>query len=118
MVTVDIDGSEAIFLYESLICGCYVYKSIWMSTPAEILSANTDPAKRHNHFAIAVLKAGPIAGQLPQKVNRMFHFFLMNGGKIMHEVICRRKFGKGLEVPRVHKFTGTEMNIIKIKKHF
>ena len=81
MVTVDVDGSEAMFLYESLICGHYVYKSIWMATPAEI---HTNPAKRHNCFAIAVLKAGSIVGQLPQKVSRIFHFFLMSGGKIMH----------------------------------
>ena len=71
MVTVDVDGSEAMFLYESLICGHYVYKSIWMATPAEI---HTNPAKRHNCFAIAVLKAGSIVGELPQKWAEFFTF--------------------------------------------
>ena len=110
------NGSEAIFLYESVIHGHHVYKRILAPTAAEILSVNFDPAIKHNRFAIAVLKAGTFVGHVPQEVSRIFYFFLMNGGKVMSEVTGRRKYGKGLEIPCIYKFTGTEKNIIKVKK--
>ena len=114
--SVGADVGDAIFCYESVIRGHHVYKRIWTPTIAEILSVNTDPTNRHDRFAIAVLKAGAIVGHVPREVNRIFHCFLMSGGKIMCEVTGKRKFGKGLEVPCVYKFTGTEKNITKVKK--
>ena len=57
MASVGADGSEAIFLYKSVIRVHHIYKRIWTHTVTEILSVNFDPANRHNCFAIAVLKA-------------------------------------------------------------
>ena len=34
----------------------------------------------------------------------------------MCKVTDKRKFGKGLEVPHVYKFSGTVKNITKVKK--
>ena len=116
MMSVGADGSEAIFLYESVIRGHHIYKRIWIPTVTEILSVNFDPANRHNRFAIAVLKAGAIVGHVPREFSRIFYIFLTSGGKVMCEVTGRRKYGKGLEVPCVYKFTGTEKNIVKVKK--
>ena len=110
------DGNEVIYLYESVIRGHHVYKRIWTPTTGEILSVNSDPANRHDRFARAVLKVGAIVGHVPREVSRIFQFFLMSGGKIMCEVTGSRKYGKGLEVPCVYKFTGTEKNVIKVKK--
>ena len=115
-IGVGADVGDAIFWYESVICGHHVYKRIWTPTTAEILSLNTDPTNRHDRFAIAVLKAGAIVGHVPRKLNRNFHFFFISGGKIMCEVTGKRKFGKGLELPCVYKFTGTEKNMTKVKK--
>ena len=115
MLFVGADGSEAIFLYESVIRDHHIYKTIWPPTAAEILSVNFDPANRHDRFAIAVLKAGAIVGHVPREVSRIF-FFLMSGGKVMCEVTGRRKYGKGLEIPCIYKFTGTEKNIVKVEK--
>ena len=39
------DGSDAIFLYESVIRGYHVYKRVWTPVTAEILSVTTDLAK-------------------------------------------------------------------------
>lgn len=116
MASVGADGSEAIFLYESVIRGHHIYKRIWTPTITEILSVNFDPANRHDHFTIAVLKAGAVVGHVPREVSRIFYFFLTSGGKVMCEVTGRRKYGKGLEVPCIYKFTGTEKNIVKVKK--
>ena len=89
VASVGADGSDAIFLYESVICGHHVYKRVWTPITAEILSVITDLANRHNHFAVAVLKAGAIVGHVPKEVSRVFYevsrvfyFFLLHGGRI------------------------------------
>ena len=47
---------------------------VWISITAEILSVTTDLANRHDHFAVAVLKAGGIVGHVPKEVSRLFYF--------------------------------------------
>ena len=116
VASVGAGGSDAIFLYESVIRGHHIYKGVWTPITAEIPSVTTDLANRHDRFVVAVLKAGAIVGHVPREVSRLFYFFLLHGGRITCEVTGKRKFGKGLEVPCIYNFTGTESNIVKLKK--
>ena len=66
MVTMSVGAEvgDAIFWYESVICGHHVYKRSWTSPTAGILSVNTNSTNRHDYFAITVLKAGAIVGHV------------------------------------------------------
>ena len=96
-------GSDAIFLYESVIRGHHIYKRVWTPIIGEILSVAIDSANRHDRFAVAVLKAGAIVGHIPKEVSRLFYFFLLHGGRVTCEVTGERKLGKGLKVPCIYK---------------
>ena len=54
-------------------------------------------------------------GHVPREFSRVFWHFLNHGGKVSCEVTGKRKHGKGLEVPCVYKFLGSEKMIMNMK---
>ena len=67
MASVGADGDDAMFSYESIICGHHIYKNIWTPRIAEVC----DPVNRHNRFAVAILKTDVIASHVPKAVGRI-----------------------------------------------
>ena len=53
--------------------------------------------------------------QLDTYHSRVFWYYLSHDGKISCEVTGRRKFGKGLEVPCIYRFLGSEKLVKKMK---
>ena len=67
--------------------------------------------------AVALLKADRTVVDVPREQSRVFWHFLNHGGKISCAVTGRRKHGKGLEVPCVYKFLGSEKNDTENERH-
>ena len=110
------DLEESIFLHESVIRGHHVFKDVWTPHSGEILLVEKEPGNSHDRCAVALLKADrTTVGRVPREFSRVVWHYLSHGGKISCEVTGRRKFGKGLEVPCVYKFLGSE-NLVKRMK--
>ena len=93
---------DVMFFYESM-------KDVWTPRIAEVLSVAVDTTNRHHRFVVAILRTGVIVGYVPTEV-------ISHGGRITCKVTGKRKFGKGLEVPCVYSFYGTERKIVKLKQ--
>ena len=100
-------------LYESVIRGHHVFKEeVWSPRLGEILLVDKESGNHHDRHAVALLKADKTpVGHVPREFSRTFW---SHGGKISCEVTGRRKYGKGLEVPCVYKFLGSE-KLVKMK---
>ena len=70
MASVGADNDDAMFSYESIIHGHYIYKDIWTPSIAEVFSC-CDLINRHNRFAVAIFKTDVIVGHMPKAVNRI-----------------------------------------------
>ena len=107
---------KTIFLYESVIRGHHIFKYVWTLCLGEILLVGKEAGNHHDRYAVALLKADrtPV-GHVPREFSRNFWHYLSHGGKISCEVTGRRKYGKGLEVPCVYKFLGSEKLVKKMK---
>ena len=109
-------SEDSILLKESVIHGHHVFKVVWTPRVGEILRIGKEAGNTHDRRAVAVLKADrTIVGHVPREFSRVFWYFLSHGGKISCEVTAKRKYGKGLEVPCVYKFLGSEKMILKLK---
>ena len=106
----------AICLFESVIRGHHIYKSVWTPSIGEILEVEREPDNIHDVHALSVQKTGNIVGHIPREVSRVFSAFLLSGGNIDCEVTGHRKYGRGLEVPCIYKLTGEETIVKKAKK--
>ena len=116
MASTDMRSEDSILLKESVIRGHHVFKVVWTPRVGEILRIGKEAGNTHDRRAVAVLKAdGTIVGHVPREFSRVFWYFLSHGGKISCEVTAKRKYGKGLEVPCVYKFLGSEKMILKLK---
>ena len=116
MASIDMRSEDSILLKESVIRGHHVFKVVWTPRVGEILRIGKEAGNTHDRRAVAVLKAdGTIVGHVPREFSRVFWYFLSHGGKISCEVTAKRKYGKGLEVPCVYKFLGSEKMILKLK---
>ena len=94
----------------------HVFKNVWTPRVGEILRFGKEACNTHDRRVVAVLKAdGTIVGHVPRKFSRVFWYFLSHGGKISCEVTAKKEYGKGLEVPCVYKFLGSEKMILKLK---
>lgn len=62
------------------------------------------------------MKDGKIVGRAPVHLSRAYWKFQDEGGRIMCEVTGKRKLGKGLEVPCVYKFYGSDRLIQELRK--
>ena len=107
------DSEGSIFLYESVIRGHHIFKEVWSPRLGEILLVDKESGNHHDRHAVALLKADktPVS-HVPREFSRTFW---SHGGKISCEVTGRRKYGKGLEVPCVYKFLGSEKFVKKMK---
>ena len=93
-----------------MIYGLYGYKKYFvLAKKQEILM--TDVQWLH------VLKSADrtIVGHIPKLFSKVFWYFLSHGRKISCEVTAKRKYGKGLEVPCVYTFLGSEKMVLKLK---
>ena len=107
---------DSIFLHESVIRGHHVFKDVWTPHSGEILLVEKEPGNAHDRRAVALLKADrTTVGHMPREFSRVFWHYLSHGGKISCEVMGRRKFGKGPEVPCIYKFLGSEKLVKKMK---
>ena len=96
--------------------GHHIYKRIWTPSIGEQLSL---PAEENNCFdkhAVAVVKDGEVVGHIPRNISRISWYFLKGGGSITAEIVDRRRFGLGLEVPCIYTFTGPKKMIDKLKR--
>ena len=105
----------AIFIHESVVRGHHIYKETWTPSVGEVLLVQQEPENPHDRRAVCILKSSTIVGHVPRELSRVFWFFLSHGGTISCEIIGHRKRGKGLEVPCLYKFTGSERIITKMK---
>ena len=109
-------SEDSIFLHESVIRGHHIFKEIWTPRTGEILLVRKEAGNVHDRRAVALLKSdGTVVGHVPREVSRIFWHYLGHGGKISCEVTGRRKYGKGLEVPCVYKFLGSEKIVEKMR---
>lgn len=110
------DSEDSILLHESVIRGHHVFKEVWSPRLGEILLVDKEAGNHHDRHAVALLKADKTpVGHVPREFSRTFWRYLSHGGKISCEVTGRRKYGKGLEVPCVYKFFGSEKLVKKMK---
>ena len=116
MTSIGGDTDDSILLKESVICGHHVFKNIWTPRLGEVLLVKQEAGNTHDRRAVALLKADrTVVGHVPKEFSRVFWHFLSHGGKISCEVTGRRKYGKGLEVPCVYQFLGSEKIITKMR---
>ena len=109
-------SEDSIFLHESVIRGHHIFKEIWTPRTGEILLVRMETGNVHDWRAVAVLALdGTVVGHVPREVSRVFWHYLGHCGKISCEVTGRRKHGKGLEVPCIYKFLGSEKMIEKMR---
>ena len=116
MTSIGGDADDSILLKESVIRGHHVFKNIWTPRLGEVLLVKQEAGNTHDRRAVALLKADrTVVGHVPREFSRVFWHFLSHGGKISCEVTGRRKYGKGLEVPCVYQFLGSEKIITKMR---
>ena len=114
MVSVD-PTDMAVFIHKSVVRGHYIYNETWTPSVGEILRVQQEPENAHDRRAVCILKSSTIVGHVPRELSRVFWFFLSHGGTISYEITGRRKLGKGLEVPCLYNFTGSERIVTKMK---
>ena len=102
--------------WESIIRGHHVYKAIWMPEIGEILECKQERGNPEDLYAISITKDDTIIGHVPREKLRVVWYFLEHDGTVTCQVIDRRKHGKGLEVPCMHRFTGKKRKIEKLRK--
>ena len=116
MTSIGGDADDSILLKESVIRGHHVFKNIWTPRLGEVLLVKQEAGNTHDRRAVALLKADrTVVGHVPREFSRVFWHFLSHGGKISCEVTGRRKYSKGLEVPCVYQFLGSEKIITKMR---
>lgn len=110
------DTEDSMFLYESVIRGHHVFKHVWNPRLGEILLVKREAGNHHDRHAVALLKADKTpVGHVRREFSQVFWHYLSHGGNIFCEVTGRTKYGKGLEVPCVYKFLGSERLVKKMK---
>ena len=114
MVSVDPED-VAVFIHESVVKGHHIYKETWTPSVGEVLLVQQELENPHDRRAVCILKSSTIVGHVPRELSRVFWFFISHGGTISCEITGHRKRGKGLEVPCLYKFTGSERMITKMK---
>ena len=82
-----------------------------MPSIGEQLSLQAEENNCFDKHAVAVVKDGEVAGHIPRNISRISWYFLKRGGSITAEITDRRRFGLGLEVPRIYTFTGSKKMI-------
>ena len=58
-------GTDAIYLYKSVIRGHHVYKNVWTPRIGEILQVARDTDNHQDRFAVGMLKEDAIVGHVP-----------------------------------------------------
>ncbi len=106
---------DAIFLFGSVIRGHHISKSFWIPVVGESVAVACEPSNPYDRNAVSVKKGGNVIGHVPRNTSRIMSTFLSQGGTIQCEVVGRRKYGTGLEVPCIYKLTGEESVVIKTK---
>ena len=106
--------AEAVYLHESVVRGHHVYKRVWSPAIGEVLKLSREE-DTHDRFAVCVVKGELIVGLVPCRLTRTVWHFLGRSGEATCEVIERRKFGNGLEVPCLYRFVGKEHLVQKLK---
>ena len=108
-------AEEAIFLYESVVRGHHVYKSVWSPFVGEVLDLSCEASNPYDDHAVCVTKStsGGTVGHVPRTISRSF---LSEGGVISCEITGPRQYGRGLEVPCIYKLSEEEALVIKAKE--
>lgn len=102
---------------ESVICGNHICKDVWQPRVGERLLLEREEGNAHDRFAVCLVKNGTVGGHVPIEVSQLYTgTSYVHGGSITCEVTGRRKHGKGLEVPCVYSFAGSDKLIQKMKK--
>ena len=94
------------FVFDSVVRGHHVYKSIWTPLSGEVLAVEVEDDTEQDNFAIAVHKGTIIVGHVPRELSRTVHFFLRHGGSVTCTKTGHRKYGIGLEVPCFYTMSG------------
>lgn len=111
-------AGEAIFLYESVVRGHHVYKSVWSPFVGEVVDLSCEASNPYDDHAVCVTKStsGGTVGHVPRTISRVFFSFLSEGGVISCEITGPRQYGRGLEVPCIYKLSGEEALVNKAKE--
>ena len=67
---------EAEYETPSCICGCHIYKNVWVSVVGEVLECERQQQSDKDRYAVAVKKDQMIIGHLPRKISRVCLLFL------------------------------------------
>ena len=100
------------FLLESVVRGCHVYKEIWSSVLGEELQCICEIGNVHDLYAVKVVKTGiGTVGHLPKEISMPCHLFLRIGGNIGCTIAGVRQYSVdlpqgGLEIPYKLMFRG------------
>ena len=97
----------------SVVRGHHVYKTVWTPSVGETLTVKAEDGNNHDKHAVAVMKE---VGHIPREFSLISWYFLHRGGFISVEIIGKRVFGKGLEVPCIYTFKGQRKLIEKLQK--
>ena len=84
-----IHAEESIYLYESVIRGHHIFKSVWTPCLGEILLVGKEAGNHHDRNSVALLKADSTSVghvHVPREFSRAFWHYLSHGGKISCEV--------------------------------
>ena len=100
----------------SVVRGHHVYKTVWTPSVDEKLTVKAEDGNDHYKHAVAVIKEDTVVGHVPREFSRISWYFLQRGGFISVEIIRKRMFGKGLEVPCTYTFTGPKKIVEKLQK--
>ena len=93
-------SGAALCVYDSVIRGHHVYKTIWTPYIGETLLAQKDPTNSHDRRAVAIVTPErAVVGHVPREIAKLFWYFLGHGGNITCEVTGHRRRSNGLEVP-------------------
>jgi hypothetical protein len=103
---------------DSVIRGHHVSKRHWTPRLGEKLIVEREPTNAFDKHAVAVLSGSTVVGHIPREKSHVSWHFLLHGGTITAEVIGKRKFGKGLEVPCRYTFIGKKKLVQKLKIFF
>ena len=97
-------NSASVFHSNSVVCSHHVYKRIRSPFIGETLSLEWKPGNTCDQCTVCVKRGPDIFGHVPREISCIMSQFLAYNGNAS----CYRKskFGVGLEVPCVCKFTG------------
>ena len=87
----------ATFLVHSVVRGHHVYKAVWTQFVGEELNLKREFYNEYDCLAVEVTSKtdGRTVGRVPREISNRLWKFLRDGGRIVCEIVGKRKKGKG-----------------------